>query len=65
MIKIIKKPDDIYYAKCVNCGCIFTYELADMMVTGRVECPHCHDYVSHNPDHSKEVKKELEDEKER
>lgn len=41
----------IYVMICDKCGCIFTYEFKDIIVTdilNVVECPKCHNRIDHD-----------------
>jgi len=40
MIKLIVKPDRVFYHMCSRCGALFSYEFEDVK-DGGVECPCC------------------------
>lgn len=46
MIKIIKPGKKEFTVTCDKCGCVFSYELSDIYISG-VTCPECGKYVTH------------------
>lgn len=46
MIKILKHGFDTYRVTCDNCGCIFIYQLEDI-VSGLITCPDCNNRMTH------------------
>lgn len=46
MIKIIKDGQKDFIAKCLTCGCEFSYQLGDIGLNS-VMCPCCGHYVAH------------------
>lgn len=53
MIKIIKKGQEEFIAKCHTCGCEFSYQLIDIS-SNSVVCPCCGGYVAHKIDEFEE-----------
>lgn len=48
MREIIEEGQNSFITTCGTCGCVFSYDLKDL-VGSSVQCPYCHGFVYHQP----------------